>query len=213
MTTPPFSSAKQEGRLTEWLLRTFAVGVYAFFIWNVLRNWIAEPERFTLLMLLITESISLLIVLFARKATLRDLAPLSIAATTYASSFFVLLGYSGTSRYIPESAGLAFQIVGLVVQLTSKLALGRCFGFLPAVRGIVTRGPYRMVRHPIYLGYLIAHVGFLAANFSIRNLLVLALLYGAQVWRMHREELALSTDEAYVNYTKRVRWRLLPGLY
>ncbi len=209
----PFLHASREGVLTEWLLRAFAVAAYAFFVWNIAVSWRAEPDRLTLLMLLITESISLLIVIFARKASMRDLAPLSIASTIYAAYFFVLLDFSGTQSLIPEWLGVAIQTTGLVVQLLSKLALGRCFGLLPAVRGIVTRGPYRLVRHPIYLGYLIAHIGFLATNLSIRNAAVLVVLYAAQVWRMHREELALSTDASYVTYMADVRWRLIPGVF
>lgn len=211
--TGPFVDAESEGSATEWLLRIFAVAAYGVFVWNVARQWIAEPERLTLLGLLITESITLFIVMFARRASLRDLAPLSIAATVYAAFFFVLFGMQGTTRLMPEGVGVALQTIGLVVQLVSKLALGRCFGLLPAVRGVVTRGPYRFVRHPIYLGYLIAHIGFLGTNFSWRNLVVLAVLYAAQVWRMHREEQALSNDASYVQYMRTVRWRLIPGVY
>jgi protein-S-isoprenylcysteine O-methyltransferase Ste14 len=211
--TDAVTSPKQEGEWTEWLLRGFAVLAYGLFVWNIARAWMAEPERLTLLGLLVTESITLFIVMFARKATLRDMAPLSVAATVYAAFFFTLLTTKGTLHFIPEWLGVGLQMVGLLVQVTAKLVLGRCFGLLPALRGIVTRGPYRLVRHPIYLGYLIAHIGFLAANFSLRNALVLAVLYAAQVWRMHREELALSTDASYVAYQRSVRWRLLPGIY
>lgn len=208
-----FSRAGREGQLTEWLLRVFAIAAYSFFVWNVGRNWLAEPERLTLLMLLVTEGVSLLIVVFARKATLRDLAPLSIMATVYAAYYFVLLRFTGTTRLIPEWMGIAFQLTGLVVQLSAKLALGRSFGLLPAVRGIVTRGPYRYVRHPIYFGYLIAHIGFLLSNFNVQNIGVLMSLYVAQLWRIHREELALSTDPSYATYRKTVTWRLIPGIY
>jgi protein-S-isoprenylcysteine O-methyltransferase Ste14 len=49
------------------------------------------------------------------------------------------------------------------------MVLGRSFGLLPAQRGLVVVGPYRFVRHPIYFGYLIGHIGFLLVNFSWRN--------------------------------------------
>jgi protein-S-isoprenylcysteine O-methyltransferase Ste14 len=99
-------------------------------------------------------------------------------------------------------------------QFTSKFFLGRSFGLLPAQRGLVLNGPYRLVRHPIYLGYLIGHIGFLLVNFSWRNLAVLALLYAAQVHRILREEAVLAANNAeYRAYQQRVRWRLLPFIF
>ena len=64
------------------------------------------------------------------------------------------------------------------------------------------------------LGYLIGHVGFLLVNWSWRNFAVLAVLYAAQVLRMHREEAMLARNSAdYRQYQRRVRWRLLPFVY
>ena len=53
---------------------------------------------------------------------------------------------------------------GSIVVVLGKLSLGRSFGLAPANRGVVCRGLYQRLRHPIYLGYLITHVGFVIAN-------------------------------------------------
>ena len=45
-------------------------------------------------------------------------------------------------------------VAGLLFAIASVAFLGRCFGVLPDVRGLVMRGPYRLVRHPLYLGEL-----------------------------------------------------------
>ncbi|WP_298832671.1 isoprenylcysteine carboxylmethyltransferase family protein [uncultured Piscinibacter sp.] len=211
---PVSADAGREGRLTEWLLRGFALLAYGFAVTNLALAWWADGSRWTLLLLLIIEGYTLLLVLIARQARMRDMAPLTVAATMYAAFFFVLLEPRGTSHLVPEWAGVALQLCGTLWQFASKLALGRSFGLLPAQRGLVTGGPYRVVRHPIYLGYLVGHVGFLLANASWQNLAVLLLLYAAQVLRMQREEAVLaSASEDYRRYQQRVHWRLVPFVY
>ena len=212
--TAALSPPLQEGRLTEWLLRTFAVLLMGFIVARWGYAWWLDTSRWTLLPLLLTEFYTLLLVLLARRATMRDTSGLAMLATFYAVCFVVLLGPTGTIRLAPEWIGVALQVAGMAWQFTAKIVLGRSFGLLPAQRGVVMAGPYRVVRHPIYFGYLIGHVGFLLANFSWQNAGVLALLYLAQVLRIRREESVLAASSAdYRGYQRRVRWRLLPFVY
>lgn len=202
--------------LTEWLLRGFALLLLGWFIGNVARVWWADTSRYTLLLLVLAESVTLLLVLFARRALVRDMSPMAVIATVYACLCFVLFSLGDTQRLAPEWLGAGFQAAGMVWVLIAKLKLGRCFGLLPATRGLITAGPYRVVRHPIYLGYLVSHIGFLLASFSLQNVAVLVVLYLAQDVRMRREESVLETGDqraAYRDYRASVRYRIVPRVY
>ncbi len=210
------NAVPRDSGLTEWLLRGFALLLLGWFIGNVARVWWADTSRYTLLLLVLAESVTLLLVLFARRALVRDMSPMAVIATVYACLCFVLFSLGDTQRLAPEWLGATFQTAGMVWVLVAKLKLGRCFGLLPATRGLITDGPYRVVRHPIYLGYLISHVGFLLASFSLQNVAVLAVLYLAQDVRMRREESILETGDqraTYRDYRASVRYRIVPLVY
>jgi len=105
------------------------------------------------------------------------------------------------------------QTLGILLQIWGKITLGNRFGLLPARRGIVTHGPYRLLRHPIYAGYLVNHIGFMLSSFSWHNLLLLSAFHLAQGLRMLKEEAVLSEAPAYRDYMKKTRWRVVPGLF
>src|SRR5678816_4005078 len=61
-------------------------------------------------------------------------------------------------RWVPgepgwEVGGFVLVTFAAVLSFASLLALGRLFGIRPALRGLMTRGPYGFIRHPIYLAY------------------------------------------------------------
>ena len=111
------------------------------------------------------------------------------------------------------TAGFAVQLIGLAVCVTSFLALGRSFGFVAAHRGLVRRGPYAVVRHPIYASYLLLQFGYLLQSISVRNALVLLFASGSNVGRALAEDRVLATNEQYASYRSTVTWRLIPGVW
>jgi protein-S-isoprenylcysteine O-methyltransferase Ste14 len=117
------------------------------------------------------------------------------------------------AQLIPNAASVALMVAGLCLSIAGKASLRRSFGIVAANRGVQKGGPYALVRHPIYAGYLFAHAGYLAANFSAWNVAVYTATWGAQMLRIRAEEAMLGQDEAYRTYTQSSRYRLIPGLW
>jgi protein-S-isoprenylcysteine O-methyltransferase Ste14 len=114
---------------------------------------------------------------------------------------------------VPPGLSGAIMLIGLYVQISAKLILGRSFGLIAANRGIKVAGPYRIVRHPIYAGYTIIHVGFLLGFPSLWNLVLYSTELVIQMARLLREEHLLNQDPSYRNYAARVRYRLIPMIF
>ena len=125
----------------------------------------------------------------------------------------VLLRPDGAHSQWGLSAGLALQLVGVIIALWSLTTLGRSFGFAAADRGLVSRGPYAIVRHPVYAAYVLLLAGYLLQSMSIRNALVVLLTISCDVGRIRAEERVLAQNPAHPSYCRRVRWRMLPGVW
>ena len=109
-------------------------------------------------------------------------------------------------------ASSAVVVLGTLFTSWSLLVLGRCFGLLPEVRGLVTRGPYRWVRHPVYLGELVSGLGIVIAKPHPLVLAIYATFVVLQYLRTVFEERALAAafPTEYPVYRARVP-RLVPG--
>jgi protein-S-isoprenylcysteine O-methyltransferase Ste14 len=70
-----------------------------------------------------------------------------------------------------------------------------------------------LVRHPIYLGYLLTHAAFLVAHPTPWNAVVLLVADSALIVRALVEERVLSADAEYQSYCRRVGWHLVPGVF
>jgi protein-S-isoprenylcysteine O-methyltransferase Ste14 len=172
----------------------------------------AATGHVTGLLLLTSESLVVALTLVRRTAQAVDRSWKARVLTLFAT-FGPLLVRPASGAVSPESLTIIISAIGLIIVVLGKLSLGRSFGFTPANRGVVSTGVYRSVRHPIYLGYLITHVGFVIANPTGRNLAVLLAADVALMLRAICEERTLALDDQYRAYMGRVRWRIVPGVF
>jgi protein-S-isoprenylcysteine O-methyltransferase Ste14 len=131
-------------------------------------------------------------------------------AGTFGASF--LRPGGGTASWL-DHLGLGVQAVGVLLGAFGYLALGRSLGLVPAHRGLVTSGIYRVVRHPLYASYVIAELGYLVQSPRLWNAGVLAGVWTCQIFRLLSEERLLASDADYCAYCSRTRWRVIPGLW
>jgi len=112
----------------------------------------------------------------------------------------------------PLPAQMVFAAGG-VLTAVSFLWLGRCFAILPAVRGTITGGPFRIVRHPAYLGEMVMIAACWMTVSGASQIGPLAAAIPFVVLRILAEERVLLTSAAYAEYVQQVRWRLIPLLW
>ena len=84
--------------------------------------------------------------------------------------------------------GATLGAVGMAISVWGIWTLGRSFGVLVAVRTVKVRGPYRFVRHPIYLGYLMGFVGLLMMQPAPIYFVLFPCTYILMKWRSRLEE-------------------------
>jgi protein-S-isoprenylcysteine O-methyltransferase Ste14 len=148
------------------------------------------------------------------RAIAADHNPVAVVAALIGS--FVLYGLflipgQGRSTNVWVLAGsdacLAF---GMIWALYSLRYLGSRFSIVPEARGLVTSGPYHLIRHPIYLGEITAGFGLVLPTLFTLHVLVFIIFLVAQLVRTYFEERMLgATYPQYEAYARRTR-RLIP---
>ena len=112
-----------------------------------------------------------------------------------------------------EMVSTVLILAGSGAALYTLAQLGRSFSMMAEARRLVTWGPYRYVRHPLYVAEELAIIGLFMQFASVWSALVLAVHIAFQLRRMHNEETVLADIfPEYAAYRQRTA-RLLPGIY
>lgn len=197
----------------DWIERIVVLIWYAYFVWRLLPSNVESLVTANWL-LIASESLVIVLLLIRRQpesismrptdwflATAATLLPLSVTPAT------------NPGQYVVPVVCAIVLLCGLVIQIRAKLCLGRSLGMIPADRGIKRGGIYQLVRHPMYIGYMISHIGFLLLNPTIWNALVYSVAFVLQILRILAEEQFLAQNAEYREYMQQVRYRLLPGIF
>lgn len=200
------------GVVTDLAARAVVIVLFSLMSVNLFGDFL-RTGHVTGLLLLASESLVVVLTMVRRPSHLVDRSAAAVVTTALSLAGPPLLSPMADGGAVPDAVTALVSAVGLGVVIFGKVALGRSFGIAPANRGVVIRGPYGLVRHPIYAGYLLTHVAFLVAHPSPWNVTVLLIADGALVVRALIEERVLNTDAAYRAYCQRVGWHLIPGVF
>lgn len=195
-------------RILDYGERIFLVVLTSFFLKSIFLNAAAHP---VLLLIAISECLPVVLVLIRRPGEISTSPSAFLTALIGTAAPLMLRPH--VHPLVPMAYLALLMLIGLCVNISAKLALWRSFGLAAANRGVRVGGPYRLVRHPMYLGYFVTEVGFLLGNPSVANILICAVTWSAQLLRISEEELFLMRDEKYRELARRVPFRLIPGLY
>jgi protein-S-isoprenylcysteine O-methyltransferase Ste14 len=165
----------------------------------------------------VVQHLMVLVIALTRPAPVaqdRSLASSAAVVVAYAYPY----GQVAYLRWVPgdpawPAGGLVLVALAACLSFTSLATLGRRFGVRPALRGLVTNGPYRLVRHPMYLAYVVADIGYNLQEWNVGTVSMVIAGWLSIVYRIRAEERVLSGDPGWAAYAARVRSRLVPGLW
>lgn len=203
----PESSSPQKVVILDLVERVLLLLTLGWFVVRLSLSLRAEPAN---ILIMASETMTVLMVLI-RKPGLIDITAYAWVIAIIGTFAPLMVTVSGNAL-ISEHVGGALMLLGLTISIAAKISLNRSFGIVAANRGVKRQGPYRLVRHPMYLGYVVTHAGFVLLHCSLTNVLIYCVTWTAFGLRIRAEERFLMRDAAYRDYAAAVRHRIIPGI-
>lgn len=195
------------------LLERYAIlTAFAVFAYRSISSTI-ESGAYVNLLLLSSEAAMAFFTLVRRRSLDISRRGLDWAAGFAATLAPLMVMPVGGNPLVPMALCAALLMLGFTLQMWAKLTLRRSFGIVAANRGVKVSGPYRIVRHPMYAGYTLTHIGFLLAGPNLWNCSLYAFALCLQIVRIRAEERILTNDAAYRSLKEATRYRLLPLVF
>jgi protein-S-isoprenylcysteine O-methyltransferase Ste14 len=121
--------------------------------------------------------------------------------------------FGKTEQALPNVLSTACVLIGMIMMLVTIRHLGRSFSLVPQARSVVQTGPYRWIKHPLYLAEEIAILGVVLQYLTPVTVIVFVLHIGVQVSRiLYEEDLLRRNCPEYSSY-EASRWRLIPYVW
>lgn len=229
-------------RVKEWLTRITATAAYDYFVRAVFLAWylyiankilggllgqLETPDAFESRALFLSSIASraavlaffatLVICVLLRRRAVAKAPGLGPRLSATAGTFLLLV----LPLFPRQELSLTLNIVSTAVILAGNCLaiyvacwLGRSLSIMAEARRLVTGGPYRFVRHPLYVAEEIAVIGAFLQYASVWTVLLIVFQWLVQMERMRNEEKVLRAafPADYDAYAARTA-RLIPGVY
>jgi protein-S-isoprenylcysteine O-methyltransferase Ste14 len=211
---PRRSSRFMEILTTPWVDKTIAIIAVVPNVIELYHRYTAGNLSFPRAVLGIQTLILIVTMVFRRtpvKVTPNPWYWLLAFVATYGIFFVNAFAWTGRPL-VPPAVSNWLAIAAGAIFIYARVSLGRSIGFVPANRGIVTRGAYKFVRHPIYTGLFVAMVAFVLRNYSPLTLVMALTIVILFMIKSIVEERFLRTDPEYAAFMQRIRYRWIPGV-
>ena len=146
------------------------------------------------------------------RATSRSLLARILAYAGTFTPFLLILTKSPETGPTFPLLSVSIMTCGLLFAIYSLKTLGRSFGIIPQARALVRNGPYRLIRHPLYVGEVVAFGGIILNGFTISKLGIFLLLAAIESYRAIQEEKILEETIAEYSMYKAATKRFIPGV-